>query len=94
MHALFVHTLLVGCLEVIVLGGMCLEPSNNNNKILHRLADRFSSKWEKPYSLMMGWIHARLSFAILWATMICVHGSRMMWRSLGISDGVSIFETV
>ena len=33
------------------------------NFILNRLADRLSSKWEKPYSLVMGWVHARLSFA-------------------------------
>ena len=64
------------------------------NFFLRRLADRLSSKWEKPYSLVMGWVHTRLSFAILRATMICVRGSRMKWRSLGISDGASIFETV
>ena len=42
----------------------------------------------------MGWVRARLSFAILWATMICVQGSIVKWRSLGITDGAPIFETV
>jgi len=65
-----------------------------DNFFLHRLADRLSSKWEKPYSGVMGWVHAKLSFAILQATIICVHGSRRKWRSLKFSDGVSIFETV
>ena len=36
---------------------------------LHRLADRLSSKLERPYSLVMGWIQARLLFAGLRATM-------------------------
>ena len=57
------------------------------NFFLHQLADKLSSKWEKPYSLVMSWVHVRLSFVILWAPMICVHGSRMKWRSLGISNG-------
>jgi len=33
---------------------------------LHRLADRLSSKWERPYSFVMGWVQARLSFAVLY----------------------------
>ena len=36
---------------------------------LCRLADRLSSKWEMPYSLVMGWVQARLLFAVL---VICV----------------------
>ena len=38
----------------------------------------------------MGWIRAHLSFAILQDTMICVRGSTVKWRSLGIVDGASI----
>ena len=64
------------------------------NFFLRRLADQLSSKWEKPYSSVMGWVQARLSFTILRATMICVRGSRVKWRSLGIIDGAPIFETV
>ena len=40
--------------------------------------------------MVMGWVRDRLSFAILWATLLCVHGSRIKWRSLGISDGASL----
>ena len=40
--------------------------------------------------MVMGWVRARLSFAILRATLLCVHGSQTKWRSLGISDGASL----
>jgi len=59
---------------------------------LRRLADRLSSKWDRPYSSVMGWVQARLSFAVLQATMICVKGSRIKW-SLGVSDGAPISES-
>jgi len=38
----------------------------------------------------MGWVWARLSFAILQAMLLCVCGSRTKWRSLGIVDGTSL----
>ena len=40
--------------------------------------------------MVMGWAKARLSFAVLWAALLCVHGSRTKWRSLGIVDGASL----
>ena len=43
---------------------------------IHRLCDFLSIKWERPFSLVMYWIRARLSFAILRATLLCVRGSR------------------
>ena len=42
---------------------------------IHRLCDFLSIKWERPFSLVMNWIRARLSFAILRATLLCVRGS-------------------
>ena len=60
---------------------------------LHRLAEWLSIKWERSYSEVIGWVRSRLSFAILRATMLCVRGSRSRWRSLGIVDGASIFES-
>ena len=47
-------------------------------------------KWERLFSLVMNWIRTRLSFAILRATLLCVHGSRTKWRCLGITDGASL----
>ena len=55
-----------------------------------RLGDFLAAKWERPYSVVMGWVRARLSFAILRATLLCVRGSRTKWRSLGIVDGASL----
>ena len=54
---------------------------------VRRLGDFLAAKWERPYSVVMGWVRARLSFAILRATLLCVRGSRTKRRSLGISDG-------
>ena len=57
---------------------------------VRRLGDFLAAKWERPYSVVMGWVRAHLSFAILWATLLCVRGGRTKWRSLGISDGASL----
>ena len=46
---------------------------------IHRLCDFLSIKWERPFSLVMNWIQAHLSFAILWATLLCVRGSCTKW---------------
>ena len=64
------------------------------NFFLKCLADHLAVKWEKSYSAVMGWVKARLSFAILHATMLCVQGSRARWRSLGVVDGVSMSEAL
>ena len=62
--------------------------------IVHNLiiiiSDFLAARWERPYSVVMGWVRARLSFAILRAALLCVRGSRTKWRSLGIVDGASL----
>jgi len=55
-----------------------------------RMSDFLAAKWERPYSVVTGWIRARLSFAILRAALLCVCDSRTKWRSLGIVDGASL----
>jgi len=55
-----------------------------------RTGDFLAAKWERPYTVVMGWVGACHSFAILWAAFLCVHGSRTKWRSLGIVDGASL----
>jgi len=52
-----------------------------------RMNDFLAARWERPYSVVTGWVRARLSFAILRAALLCVHGSCTKWRSLGIVDG-------
>ena len=54
------------------------------------LGDFLAARWERPYSVVMGWVRACLSFAILRAALLSVCGSRTKWRSLGIVDGASL----
>ena len=57
---------------------------------VRRLGDLLAAKWERPYSVVMGWVRAHLSFAILQAALLCVRGSQTKSRSLGISDDASL----
>ena len=59
--------------------------SNEAAFFICQLADSLSAKWEKPFRVVMGWVPARLSFAILRAFLVCVRDSRQKWRSLGIT---------
>ena len=61
---------------------------------LKRLAYCLSARWDRSYADVIFWIRARLAFAILRATVLCVRGSRMKWRSLGLEDGASIDFTI
>ena len=36
-----------------------------------RMSDFLAAKWERPYSVVLGWVRARLSFAILRAALLC-----------------------
>ena len=45
-------------------------------QLMKRLGDRIALKWEKSHSVVMGWVHARLAFAILRVTNLCLRGSR------------------
>ena len=61
------------------------------NFVLKRLAQSISIKWEKPLGQTTGWLHAKLSFAILRATNLCLRGSRTKWRSgVEIDDGAGL----
>ena len=41
-----------------------------------RLADMLSRKQEKPYSVVMGWLRCRLTFALLRSAILCIRGTR------------------
>ena len=41
-----------------------------------RLGDFLAARWERPYSVVMGWVRVRLSFAILRAALLCVHDNQ------------------
>ena len=45
----------------------------------------------KPHSEVMGWVRARMAFAILCVTNLCLRGSRVKWRSgHGMDDGAGL----
>ena len=53
-------------------------------------SDILLAKWEMDYGTVMGWVHARLSYMILHATLLCVQESCTKWRALGLVDEMSI----
>ena len=59
--------------------------------LMKRLCDQIAMKWEKSHSEVMGWVRARMAFAILRATNLCLHGSRVKWRSgHGMDDAAGL----
>ena len=48
-----------------------------------RMSDFLAAKWERPYSVVSGWVRARLSFAILRAALLCVRDSCTKMEELG-----------
>ena len=40
------------------------------------IGERLASKWDQSYDEVMGWIRARLTFAILRSSILCIRGSR------------------
>eukprot|EP00731_Ephydatia_muelleri_P006476 Em0003g724a len=59
--------------------------------LMKRLCDQIAVKWEKSHSEVMGWVLARMAFAILRATNLCLRGSRVKWRSgHGMDDGAGL----
>ena len=61
---------------------------------LKRIAANLAHMWEKTYySQTCGYVRARLAFAILRATSLCLRGSRVKWRSgLGMDDGAPLYS--
>ena len=58
--------------------------------LVKRIGDRLAEKWDRTYGETMGWLRARLAFAILRASILCLRGSRTKWRCLGLEDGAPI----
>ena len=55
------------------------------------LAEKLSVRWERGYGEILEWIKARLSFAVIRATDLCLRGSCVQWRSdTGIDDGAGL----
>lgn len=58
------------------------------------LGERLAEKWDRPQGLIRGWLRARIAFAVVRATSMCIRGSRKKWRSaedlLGFTDGAAV----
>ena len=64
---------------------------HDTQHLIKRLCDQIAMKWEKSHSEVMIWVRARIAFAILRATNLCLRGSRVKWRSgHGMDDGAGL----
>ena len=57
---------------------------------LKHLGRSLSVTWEHHYGEVIRWLQARLAFALVRATNVCIRGSRTKWRSLGLEDGAAV----
>ena len=59
--------------------------------VLKRATEVLAIKWDKHYSCVIDWIRTSMTFSIIRTTNLCLHGSRVKWRSvgsMGYEDGV------
>ena len=50
-----------------------------------------AAMWHKSYSEVLGYVRARMLFAVLRATNLCIRGSRVKWRRrMEIEDGARL----
>ena len=54
---------------------------------IKRLGSYLSEKWDKSYSVVNGWIRARIQVYILRSASLCLRGSRTKWSSCMIEGG-------
>ena len=69
--------------------------------LLKQISLRLTAKWEQPYSVVRGFVNARINLAILRATNLCIRGSRVVpaskmskkvqWLN---GPGLGLFKTV
>ena len=57
---------------------------------LKHLGRSLAVTWECHYGEVIRWLRARLAFALIRATNVCIMGSRTKWRSLGLEDGAAV----
>ena len=76
-----VFTPLVFCVS----GGMACEATI----FYKRLAEQLSIKREEHYSVVMGWLRCRLSFALLRSAILCIRGGQSS-RGHPVKDDVSL----
>ena len=62
-------------------------------KFYKRLADMIAQKRNHLYSMVMGWLRCRLSFAVLRCSVMCIHGSRSSFHRPVNSSDISLAAT-
>lgn len=55
-----------------------------------RLACRLSIKWQRPYSVMIGWVRVQSQFSIIRAVSMRIRGTRRRIQGLYLHDGAAI----
>ena len=59
--------------------------------LIRHLADKIAVIWQKSNSEVLGYVRARMFFAVLGATNLCIRGSRVKWRRrMEIEDGAGL----
>ena len=55
------------------------------------LAEKIAAIWHKSNSEVLGYVRARMFFAVHRATNLCIRGSRVKWRRrMKIEDGAGL----
>ena len=58
---------------------------------IRHLAEKIAAIWHKSYSEVLGYVRARMLFAVFRATNLCIRGSRVKWRRrMEIEDGAGL----
>ena len=59
--------------------------------VRHLAGEKIAAIWYKSNSEVLGYVRARLLFAVLRATSLCIRGSRVKWRRrMEIEDGAGL----
>ena len=80
-----------GCFTPLVFttsGGMAPEATVT----MKRLASLVAEKKKETYSQVMGWIRCRISFSLLWSSLLCLRGSRTKPPSVDSTIAEAIAE--
>ena len=56
--------------------------------LYRRLASCLARKWDRPYSVVKGWVKIRSQFAIIRSVDLRLRGTRRKIHGFGIHDGV------
>ncbi|BES99690.1 Hypothetical protein NTJ_12507 [Nesidiocoris tenuis] len=55
-----------------------------------RMAQALATKWEKPYSAILGWVRVRTQLSIIRATSMRLRNGRSQVKALGLEDGAGL----